>query len=241
MGSGSGEPTVAYGALGAQIDRLIAVYEDGSEEDVRLWDAPDGFPLDAKFYALFPLPDGIASLQAYSRGRLVAEQDVGSAFPEFKERKVTPRTVLAEGNHDGEPWALRVQMKASGDQGPYPCADMWFGKDQAHGGGGSCYFRIDTKTVEVTEMTFETRPQVVALLGAVATDAVRVDIKLNRQTIEAEIFAGPKDHPVDYFAVFFERKAGESPQGFAEAYDADETLLGRDQLCERLVTGSTCG
>ena len=59
--------------------------------------------------------------------------------------------------------------------------------------------------------------------------------------IDAEIFAGPEDHTVDYFTVFIEREARESPQGFAEAYDADGDLIGRDKLCEEFVTGSTCG
>jgi hypothetical protein len=67
----------------------------------------------------------------------------------------------------------------------------------------------------------------VAVFRSVSKVAVRVDIKVDRRTIEAENFAGLKDHSVDYFAVFIERKAGEPPLGFAEAYEAHGNLLGR--------------
>jgi hypothetical protein len=48
----------------------------------------------------------------------------------------------------------------------------------------------------------------VAVFRSVSKVAVREDIKLVRRTIEAENFAGLKDHSVDYFAVFIERKSG---------------------------------
>lgn len=74
--SGTGEPTVAYGQLGAQVDRLVAVHRDGSEENVRLWDAPEGFAFDAKFYGLFPLPDSVETLKAFSDGKVIAEREI---------------------------------------------------------------------------------------------------------------------------------------------------------------------
>lgn len=247
VSTASQHPPVASGEVAAHVDRLLLERSEGPALELELYPAPEGFPLDVRFYNVF-LPDDALELVAYdSKGDVAARQEIPGVgdFNLSRPEVVSPRTEIAVGEVEGNPWTFEAREElTNGDI--TPCADVTFGYQEEFGGGGSCNIGIPGKhPLGFAQSSFESGPPVIAVYGAVDARATEVLVELESgDSYEAEVFEAPSGfrNDVSYYVVWIPREGRPNPPGRIVALDATGNEIGREDLCGDIASsGGTCG
>ena len=237
---------IASGEVAASVDRLLLERSDGPALELELYPAPDGFPLDVRFYNVF-LPEDALELVAYdAQGNVVARQTAevaGFNFP--RPQVVSPRTRIASGEIEGHPWTFEAREElTNGDV--TPCSDVMFGYQEEFGGGGSCYHRVpDKHPIGFSQSSFERGPAYIVVFGVVDARATEVVVELDRgDAFTTEVHEAPEGFRDDivYYVVWIPRVDRPNPPGRIVAFDAGGFEVGREELCGEIASrGGTCG
>jgi hypothetical protein len=207
------------------------------DEEVRLYDAPDGFRFPVKFYALVPSPvDATAFRIDVRNGDATVLVFAPLSSESFAEETEHPGALVADGSHDGHTWTLYVRTP-----GEERCISLVWA-DEAYGSSEGCSTAVpETESFQFTMNRFDgEQSSTVAFYAAVAHDVARLELEIDGgETIPVQIQPGPPGSDVDYGVAWPSLNESGSLQGWATAFDADGNELDRMALCD-LAPSSGC-
>ena len=206
------------GAAGRDVD---VTFE--GEEPVTLYDAPEGFPFAARFYALLPAPADAHALKIDLRNGDVTVLVVSQPGPATHESDEGRGEIVAEGEHGGYGWRL---FERNGDRGR--CLDLSWA-DDSFGSGGGCSTAVpDAESFQYSLLGFgDHAPDPMALFAAVAKDVASMELDLeDGETMPLEIIEGPEGSNVDYVVAWPSLGGRETLRGSVTSRDPNGAVLG---------------
>jgi hypothetical protein len=203
------------------------------DEEVQLFDAPEGFPFPVRFYAVVPgVDDAHALLVVMSDGD---ETVLIMSQPDLPERH--PFELVAAGIHEGYEWELLARTI-----GEERCIRLHWA-DEEFGSGEGCSTAVPrAESAQYTMVRFGgDKSSTVAFYAAVSKDVSSLDLNLDDGTVmELEILGGSEAGDVDYAVGWLPLDENGSTGGFATARDAEGNALGTMELCELAGPLTSC-
>lgn len=244
ISSGDEQGEVAYGEVSRSVAQVVVERESGDAFEVELYPAPEGSGLDLRFYLVFLPEDHAAIVANDSRGEEIDRQKTNHEFVE--PEPLGPPETVATGDVDGEPWVLKAYQQQQTHDSISTCTEFMFGRDEMHGGGGSCSLEIPGKNhVGFSESGFGREfPDLIALFGVVSKEVADLSLELDDgRVIPVPITTGPAHFEVAFFVAFPKPAADGTLRGHLVARDSAGEVIDRSGLCDERIAGRglTCG
>jgi len=206
------------------------------ENEVRLYDAPDGFRFPVKFYAVVPAPADATAFRIEIRNGDATVLIFARRSPDFAEEPEYPGELVADGSHAGQPWVVYVRT-----QGENRCISLIWA-DEAYGSSEGCSSAVpEAESFQFTMNRFDgEESSTIVFFAALARDVARLELEIEGgETLPVQIQPGPPGSEVDYGVASPPLPEDGSLEGWAISYDADGNVLDRMELCD-LAPSSGC-
>jgi hypothetical protein len=209
------------------------------DEEVRLYDAPEGFRFPVKFYALVPAPADARALRVDLKGGDASVIIFSSGYhvEAFADEPTFAGELVADGSHGGYSWELYVRTPDD-----KRCIELVWA-DEAFGSTEGCSTAVpDEESFQFTMTRFGgEQSSTIAFFAALAHDVARLELELEGgETVPVEIQKGRPGTEVDYGVAWPPLAEDGSFGGWATSYDADGNVLDRMELCDLPAPSSGC-
>jgi hypothetical protein len=236
-GEGPEAATSEHTPAGGEESQAGPDVEIRGDEEVTLFDAPEGFPFPAKFYALVPAPEDAEALRVdLANGDatvlIVARPDrVDHAGSTYRGERV------AEGHHGGYAWELYERTPGDNRCIHLVWADEDFGSSE---GCSTAVPRAESFQFTMARFGGE-ESSTVAFFAAMAEEVSSLELTLEDGTVMGlEILEGPEGSDVDYAVGWPPLNENGSTGGTVTARDADGNVLDAMELCELATGDANC-